>query len=207
MDGLGPSGDLEAGSLKLNLETKAQSLSKPLLEDSPASALISLAWDWEIERDISSANVERLHQTDLKTVAMTADEYMVWSEYRHASFTRRRAKKFREWSGLGIIAEHRSSDDVLDILGFLTSEMVQHLTTLALAFREQEQMHQSATALQGNAVRESRPGLFSSDRLDPVKLPLEPHHIRRAFEAVQKRYTSARKGYGLGESGAFSSYS
>ncbi|KAJ9138384.1 Transcription initiation protein Spt3 [Pleurostoma richardsiae] len=84
------------------------------------------------------AALDRLRKADKKTQDMTAEEYVIWSLYRHASFTYRKVKRFREWSGLGVIADHKPTDDVLDILGFITREMVQRLTEVALAIQERE---------------------------------------------------------------------
>ncbi|KAH6641907.1 transcription initiation factor IID, 18kD subunit-domain-containing protein [Chaetomium tenue] len=80
----------------------------------------------------------RLMKNDERTRTMTAEEYNAWSDCRSASFTYRKKKTFREWCGLGVIIDHRAKDDVLEILGFLTSEWVQKLTERALQVQRQE---------------------------------------------------------------------
>ena len=84
--------------------------------------------------------LQRLRKADERTKAMTKEEYVTWSEYRQASFTWRKGKRFREWAGFGIVTDSKPSDDIVDILGFLTFEMVQTLTEVALKVKEQEDL-------------------------------------------------------------------
>ncbi|GAB1315275.1 Transcription initiation protein spt3 [Madurella fahalii] len=153
----------------------------------------------------------RLLKNDERTKGMTAKEYATWSECRSASFTYRKKKTFREWCGLGMIADYKSTEDVLEILGFLTSEWVQSLTEHAVAAKEQE-----ARAAKVGHVRErtrtkkkSVEGLFSmpfesswevrdgeqraGSRLLVKAGLIQPRHVRRAFENLQtppKKYTA-----------------
>ncbi|KAH6959884.1 transcription initiation factor IID, 18kD subunit-domain-containing protein [Ilyonectria sp. MPI-CAGE-AT-0026] len=136
----------------------------------------------------NDAVLEKLRKADHKTRGMTAEEYATWSEYRHASFTWRKVKRFREWSGLGIIAEHRPNDDVLDILGFLTCEMVQKLTELALEIQAREMAHDKGNGdVPPSVTAESiaSGGLFAS--AEKLRQPIKPKHIRLAFERLQVR--------------------
>ncbi|KAF7556208.1 hypothetical protein G7Z17_g1604 [Cylindrodendrum hubeiense] len=94
--------------------------------------------DEDVLADSNMATLKKLRRADVKTRDMTVEEYATWSECRHASFTWRKVKRFREWAGLGVIAEHKPADDSLDILGFVTYEMVERLTEIALAFQEHE---------------------------------------------------------------------
>ncbi|KAK4121164.1 hypothetical protein N657DRAFT_673524 [Parathielavia appendiculata] len=56
----------------------------------------------------------------------------------HPRHDGRPKRMFRERCGLGVISDHRSKDDVLEMLGFLTGERVRVLTEKALADKEQE---------------------------------------------------------------------
>ncbi|KAK6211434.1 spt3 [Colletotrichum tabaci] len=172
------------------------------VDDAPASRakFPAVAFPWDVSSlfseqvaefgqddlmDISSseAALEKLRKNDERTRDMTVAEYATWSEYRHASLTYRKAKRFREWSGLGVIAENKPNDDVMDILGFLTSEMVQNLTAEALRVRGQERGHNEKGALAGSGsdlVQKPR-GLFA-----------EPEGARKAVD--EKHPTVAELG-------------
>lgn len=158
--------------------------------------IVSLPWDVEYffseqppsGGDSSSsftneATLERLRQNDKRTQGMSVAEYATWSEYRHASFTWRKTKRFSDWVGLGIIAENKPNDDVLDILGFLTSEMVQNLTMEALRIQEQELGGGYHHSLQGSNKQQTTEGLFSAT--DLIKQPVGVRHIRLAFQRLQ----------------------
>ncbi|KAJ0164804.1 SAGA complex subunit spt3 [Colletotrichum tanaceti] len=139
--------------------------------------------------DISSseAALEKLRKNDERTRVMTVAEYATWSEYRHASLTYRKAKRFREWSGLGVIAENKPNDDVMDILGFLASEMVQNLTAEALRVQGQEMGHNKKGALAGSGpdVVQTPRGLFA--QLQGVRKAVDEKHVRTAFQRLQER--------------------
>lgn len=110
-------------------------------------------------RDQSTCQREtlrRLRHADLVTLSMSQAEYLEYSECRQASFTFKKARKFREWLvggtarpgslALATLAGGsardlaRLNDDTLEILGFLAYEIVQKLTEVSLAVKfEQEQ--------------------------------------------------------------------
>jgi len=69
---------------------------------------------------------------------MTREEYEHYSECRQASFTYRKAKRFREWANMSAYIDMRPNDDIIDILGFLTFEMVTTLTEAALKVKKEE---------------------------------------------------------------------
>ncbi|EER42550.1 histone acetyltransferase complex subunit Spt3 [Histoplasma capsulatum H143] len=92
----------------------------------------------EEEEEQNYATLQRLANADERTKNMTREEYVFWSDCRQASFTFRKAKRFREWAGFGIVTDFRPNDDIVDILGFLTFEIVQTLTEEALKVKEQE---------------------------------------------------------------------
>ncbi|GJN83122.1 transcription initiation protein spt3 [Purpureocillium lilacinum] len=140
--------------------------------------------DVEVSTDSTEANLMELREADRRTMTMSLREYETWSEYRHASFTRRRTKRFRQWSGLGVIAEHRNGDDVLDILGFLTGEMVRRLTALALALQRRE-LHTSNARSADRPSQKEDLGLFSLGKDSRQKPPVDVRHIRQAYDATQ----------------------
>lgn len=140
----------------------------------------------------SEASLAKLRRDDERTRDMTVAEYATWSEYRHASLTYRKAKRFREWCGLGTIAENKPNDDVMDILGFLTSEMVQNLTAEALRAQEQDLVPGRAGqgALSGSEIfHNAKEGLFAEP--DGVRKAIDEKHIRMAFHRLQDQ---SRKG-------------
>ncbi|CRK03844.1 hypothetical protein BN1723_020896, partial [Verticillium longisporum] len=57
----------------------------------------------EEEEEMNFITLQRLRKADERTKAMTKEEYVTWSEYRQASFTYRKGKRFREWAGFGIV--------------------------------------------------------------------------------------------------------
>lgn len=167
-------------------------------DDAPASKtkfpVISLPWDVssyfseqvaEVGQDDLSAvissgpTLERLRRNDERTRDMTVAEYATWSEYRHASMTFRKVKRFREWSGLGVIAESKPNDDVMDILGFLTNEMVQNLTTEALKVQHQELLRLE----RGGVSEKVQGGLFAEP--EGTRKAIDARHIRMAFQRLQ----------------------
>ena len=133
----------------------------------------------------NEATIAKLRKNDEKTRNMTVAEYATWSEYRHASFTWRKAKRFREWSGLGVIADHRPLDDVPDILGFVTSEMVHNLTSEAMKMQQRELSAGSTDDAPGPAKKKTASGLFTQE--DPVRPAVGLKHIRMAFQRLQTR--------------------
>ena len=92
----------------------------------------------EDEEEMTTATLQRLKNADERTKGMTPDEYLHWSECRQASFTFRKGKRFREWAGFGVVTDSKPNDDIVDILGFLTFEIVQTLTEEALRVKAAE---------------------------------------------------------------------
>lgn len=139
----------------------------------------------------SEAALEKLLKNDERTRDMTVAEYATWSEYRHASLTYRKAKRFREWCGLGVIAENRPNDDVMDILGFLTSEMVHNLTAEALSVQGQELGRAGQGAVTGPEIsQKAKGGLFAEP--EGVRKAVDEKHIRVAFHRLQNRSKKGR---------------
>jgi transcription initiation protein SPT3 len=142
------------------------------------------------EEEMNYITLQRLRKADERTKAMTKEEYVTWSEYRQASFTYRKGKRFREWAGFGVVTDSKPTDDVVDILGFLTFEMVQTLTEEALKIKENEDLHRERA---GNPKKRKAPGgrgLF--DPPSEGRTPIEPRHIQEAFRRLQARPKKSR---------------
>lgn len=122
---------------------------------------------------------------------MTKEEYVTWSEYRQASFTFRKGKRFREWAGFGVVTDSKPNDDIVDILGFLTFEIVQTLTEEALKIKEQEDLYKEKNGVEEQGNKRKVP----SSLFDPPsegKTPVEPRHIQEAFRRLQARPKESR---------------
>ncbi|KAK4204882.1 transcription initiation factor IID, 18kD subunit-domain-containing protein [Triangularia verruculosa] len=155
----------------------------------------------EEEEEMNHITLQRLRKADERTKAMTREEYVTWSEFRQASFTYRKGKRFREWAGFGIVTDSKPSDDIVDILGFLTFEMVQTLTEEALKIKENEDQHRERTGggeAADNAAAQAKKrkmvggggGLF--DPPSEGRTPVEPRHIQEAFRRLQARPKKSR---------------
>lgn len=128
--------------------------------------------------------LRRLRHADLLTLSMSQGEYMEYSECRQASFTYKKARKFREWLvggtarpgslGLSTLAAGsardlaRLNDDALEILGFLAYEIVQKLTEVSLAvkyeFEKREAINSISTSPASNTPTNSAlSGLFTGN--------------------------------------------
>lgn len=139
----------------------------------------------EDEEEMNYATLQRLKKADERTKAMTKEEYVTWSEYRQASFTFRKGKRFKEWAGFGVITDSKPNDDIVDILGFLTFEIVQTLTEEALKIKEQEDMGKDKSGGEKNGKKRKLQGLF--DPPSEGRTPVEPRHIQEAFRRLQQR--------------------
>jgi transcription initiation protein SPT3 len=140
----------------------------------------------EEEEEQNYATLQRLAAADERTKYMTKEEYVFWSECRQASFTYRKSKRFREWAGFGIVTESKPNDDIVDILGFLTFEIVQTLTEEALKvkIREDHEKNRGGGDNGDNAKKRKREtGLF--DPPEEGRTPIEPRHIREAYRKLQ----------------------
>ena len=140
----------------------------------------------EEEEEQNYATLQRLAAADERTKHMTKEEYVFWSECRQASFTYRKSKRFREWAGFGIVTESKPNDDIVDILGFLTFEIVQTLTEEALKVKEREDHEKNRggpDAGDSAKKRKRETGLF--DPPEEGRTPIEPRHIREAYRKLQ----------------------
>lgn len=143
--------------------------------------------DEEEEEEMNSATVQRLKLADERTKGMTKEEYVHYSECRQASFTFRKAKRFREWAGFGIVTDSKPNDDIVDILGFLTFEIVQTLTEEALKVKGEEDLTKSRNGdvAAKSLKRKRETGLF--DPPEEGRTPIGPKHIQEAFRRLQER--------------------
>lgn len=131
--------------------------------------------------EVSRAMNERLKAADLRTRNMTREEYVHWAECRQASFTFRKGKRFRDWCGMSQISDVRLGDDVLDVLGFLTFEMVANVTERALKIKSRwTSSHRAQTTEQ----RRNPHSLFSWPGMQDS--PLQPEHVRLAYAEFEE---------------------
>jgi transcription initiation protein SPT3 len=142
--------------------------------------------DDEDEGESNYATLKRLKAADERTKDMTKDEYVHWSECRQASFTFRKAKRFREWAGFGVVTDTKPNDDIIDILGFLTFEMVQTLTEEALKVKLEDDVYKSKTGGEDNSKKRKREtGLFNPP--EEGNAPISEHHVREAYRRLQNK--------------------
>ena len=140
--------------------------------------------DEELENN--EAHQRALALADRKTAGMTKLEYVHYSECRQASFTFRKGKRFKEWAGFGEVTDSKPNDDIIDILGFLTFEMVQTLTEEALKIKAVEDATKRDLGLASRATKRKRiPGPF--DPPEEGRTPVEAGHIQEAFRRLQMR--------------------
>lgn len=148
----------------------------------------------EEETEMNYATIQRLRNADERTKNMTREEYVHWSDCRQASFTFRKGKRFREWAGFGTITDSKPNDDIIDILGFLTFEIVQTLTEEALRVKQAEDAYRKAVGgdlTSGQSRKRKREsGLF--DPPEEAREPVGPGHVREAFRRLQRTPMKSR---------------
>lgn len=139
----------------------------------------------EAEVEANVATLQRLKTADDRTRDMTKEEYVHWSECRQASFTFRKGKRFREWAGISQLTDSKPHDDIIDILGFLTFEIVANLTEEALKIKEQEE-ELEAKNTKNSKKRKRERHLF--DGPDEDQRPIMARHVQEAY----RRYQASR---------------
>ncbi|KAK9448934.1 transcription initiation factor IID, 18kD subunit-domain-containing protein [Limtongia smithiae] len=140
----------------------------------------------EEEREADFATQQRLKSADERTKVMTKEEYVHWSECRQASFTFRKGKRFREWASISALTDSRPNDDIIDILGFLTFEIVAVLTEESLKVKEAEdeiEMRRSKRT----KTRKTESFLF--DPPDEDQRPILAKHVLEAYRNLQRART------------------
>ncbi|OCL15411.1 TFIID-18kDa-domain-containing protein [Glonium stellatum] len=146
----------------------------------------------EEEEEMNYATLQRLKNADERTKNMTREEYVHWSDCRQASFTFRKGKRFKEWAGFGIITDSKPNDDIIDILGFLTFEIVQTLTEEALKVKDAEDLYKKETGgePQNRMKRKRESGLF--DPPEEAREPVQPSHVQEAYRRLQRSNNKSR---------------
>ncbi|KAF7789394.1 hypothetical protein EIP86_000338 [Pleurotus ostreatoroseus] len=177
--------------------------------------------DEEDEDDIEAheASIQRLKEADDATRQMTREEYQHYSDCRQASFTYRKAKRFREFLNLPPALDLKANDDTIDIVGFLAFEMVRSLTLAGLEVKKSLEdsylredyagsspmlgKRKNMSGLGGDAKRmrreespehEDSPLPVCSLFLPPpeARIPLRPEHIQDAFARMQTDWSQRR---------------
>lgn len=145
----------------------------------------------EEEEEMNFATLQRLKNADERTKNMTREEYVHWSDCRQASFTYRKGKRFKEWAGFGLI-DSKPSDDIIDILGFLTFEIVQTLTEEALRVKGAEDLYKKTSGgeSQSRLKRKRERGLF--DPPEEAREPVQPAHVQEAYRRLQRSDNKSR---------------
>ena len=142
--------------------------------------------DDEEEEEANAATLERLQQADKRTKGMTKEEYVHYSECRQASFTYKKAKRFREWAGFGVVTDSKPNDDIVDILGFLLYDIVQTLTEEALRVKAEEDRYKARHGgIDQSKKRKRQTGLF--DPPEEGTTPITPKHVTEAFRRLQEK--------------------
>jgi transcription initiation protein SPT3 len=115
---------------------------------------------------------------------MTRDEYVHYSDCRQASFTYRKAKRFREFINFQAHLDIRPNDEIVDILGFLAFEMVRSLCVTALSVRKRM-----------TTSRETTDSSYPISLFAPppsARQPLLPAHVLEAFAQIQREQAGSR---------------
>ena len=115
------------------------------------------------EEEINYATLQRLKNADKRTKNITRKEYVYQSNYRQASFTFRKGKRFKEQARFGIITDSRLNNDIINILGFLIFKIVQILTKEALRVKDAEDLYKKEIEgeLQNRIKRKRESSLFN----------------------------------------------
>jgi transcription initiation protein SPT3 len=92
----------------------------------------------------SKYNLLRLQQADELTQKMTREQYVRFSTAREASFTYKKIKKFRDWLRLDALGI-RTSDEIVEILGYLAWEMVGLIAQTAVTVKSRIEFANSET--------------------------------------------------------------
>ncbi|KAL6940694.1 Transcription initiation protein spt3 [Hanseniaspora vineae] len=149
------------------------------------------------EREAHLETMKRLKMADDRTKDMTREEYVHWSDCRQASFTFRKGKRFKDWSGITTLIDGKPHDDVIDILGFLTFEIVCAITETALKVKakderiskektDQSQNHDAQDEDSANSmIRKRKRRLFDGPE-NPVN-PINTSNVQEAWRILQIR--------------------
>ncbi|KAJ2907282.1 Transcription initiation protein spt3 [Coemansia aciculifera] len=161
--------------------------------------------DEEEMLDAQSDSLKRLKDADEVTRQMTRDEYVHYSECRQASFTFRKSKRFREWANMSAYLDTKLNDEIIDILGFLTFEMVSKITESALKIKRdlEKAANEAMCVADGGAAAAAAAAAIAASPTDPqpksqsasvslfsgpptARSPLEVQHVQEAFRRLQR---------------------
>lgn len=92
---------------------------------------------------------ERLKLINELTGDMTREEYLDFTECRQASFTFRKSKKFKDF----LCLDYRVKEDVIDVIGFVSYEMVFEIVSFASEIRMKKNHKQSRSRKIGGIFR------------------------------------------------------
>lgn len=196
--------DLAADDIGVDITATAPNPATKTAKPAGSKKAVDLVWDVqsffsefppareeeedEEETEMNYATIQRLRNADERTKNMTREEYVHWSDCRQASFTFRKGKRFREWAGFGTITDSKPNDDIIDILGFLTFEIVQTLTEEALRVKQAQDAYRKAVGgdlSSGQSRKRKREsGLF--DPPEEAREPVSAGHVREAFRRLQR---------------------
>jgi len=165
--------------------------------------LPSVANDEDDSEDNDAETIRRLQMNDERTRDLTREEYAHWAECRQASFTWRKAKRFKEWSRLGDVHEGgRVGEDVLDLLGFLGAEIVQTLGVEARKVLSEADARSNAHTRQTEmndkqSKRIANQGLFVI--AEGSRNAIDACHVREATRRLQQMKGAKSRAFaGLG---------
>ena len=146
--------------------------------------------------EANAADLERLKNEDERTRAMTKDEYVHYSECRQASFTYRKSKRFRDWVGMSTLIDSKPIPDIIDVLGFLTFEIVATLTEEALKVKADQEKGGDDTGTTRKRRRLDGGGeRFLFDGPSEEKSPLRAKHVMEAFRRLQSQQVRNSRGH------------
>lgn len=137
----------------------------------------------EFVAEVEAESRDRLRRADVMTREMSREEYMEYAECRQASFTFKKAKKFRDWLNVAQFIDFRLNDDVIELLGFLAWDMVRVVTEKSLTLKNHAMgSRRKSTPIKENVRGESQCGLFESAL---EKTAITPEDIQTALRQLE----------------------
>jgi transcription initiation protein SPT3 len=128
---------------------------------------------------------------------MTKDEYVHYSECRQASFTYRKSKRFRDWIGMSNLIDSKPIPDIIDVLGFLTFEIVATLTEEALRVKGDTEKGSDENGSRKRRRTDSVGERYLFDGPSEEKKPLRARHVMEAFRRLQSQQVRGSRGHVL----------
>ncbi|KAG7563079.1 hypothetical protein FFLO_01511 [Filobasidium floriforme] len=150
-------------------------------------------------------SLQRLREADSVTRRMSKEQYVFYSECRQASFTYRKAKRFRDFLNTTAYLDLKPNEDVMDVLGFLAFESVRSLCVAALEIRDaaagaenmvstpEAKMEQDSTSKTTPAKPRAKSPPPEPWKAPPT-LPLLPAHLLTAYSRLQRGQATKKAG-------------